>query len=190
MRSIIKVTPPDYSKFYCWSTEKVRNIYTLSTENLAQNRYRLFPFHFVDNLSQRLTYCYSLLVNQVGLSEPAYRYWDKLRVNSNDQGGLYGTQPLRIKGNLKSNTNPELDILGFFSASAVKTKRIFVQNVENLELCYPQCDSRLIEPGELDREEPKYLLEVPQAGLQIIEAACVECNIHGGSLVKPDYWPY
>ena len=190
MSSIIKVTPPDFSKFYCWSTQKIGNIYTLSTENLIENRYKMLPFHFVDNLSQRLTYCYSLLVNQFGLSEPAFRYWDKLRINSNDQGGLYGTQPLRIKGNLKSTTNPDLEILGFFSASSKRTKRIFVRNVENLELYYLECGSRMIERGDLNKEEPVYLIDVPEQGLRIIEDLCVECNKYGGSLVKPDYWPY
>ncbi len=188
-RNIIRFTPPDYSKFLCWTTQPVRNIYTLSTENLVENRFKMLSFHFVDNQTQRLTYCYSLLVHQFGLSEPGFRYWDKLRINSTEQGGLYGTQPQRIKGNLKCITDPELEILGFFSASSLRTKRIFVQNVENLDRYYLQCNSRLIEPGELTREAPEYLLDVPGAGLQIIEAACVECNILGGSLVKPYYWP-
>ena len=190
MKQITRVVLPDYSKFYCWTTLKLPNIYTLSTNDLTQNKYTRFQLHFVDNLTQRLTYCYSLLINQIALSEPAYNYWDKLRINSNEQGGLYEMQPLRIKGNLKSTTHPELEILGFFGASSMKTKRIFVRDVKNLALYYPPCESRVIETGDLNKEEPRYLLDVPGAGLQLIEDACVECNYWGGSFVKPVYWPY
>ncbi len=190
MKTIVEVSPPDYSKFICWTTQPVRNIYTLSTENLVQNKYSMYKFHFVDNLTQRLTFCYSLLINQFSISEPTYRYWDKLRINSSDQGGLYATQPIRIKGNLRSITNPELEILGIFSASSIRTKRIFVQNVENLEKYYQECGSRPIAPFDLNEYEIKYLLNVPGEGLQITGNECVECNYLGGSLIKPNYWPF
>jgi hypothetical protein len=188
-RTIVLTDPPDYSKFYCWTTKRLGNVFTLSTKNLVQNRFNMYQLHFVDNQTQRLTYCYSLLVNQIALSEPAYIYWDKLRVNSSELGGLYEVQPLRVKGNLKSTTNPELEILGFFNASSVKSKRFFFRNIKNLELNYAKCESRPIEPGELNREDPKYLV-MTGSGIQIIEDECVECNYWGGSTIKPDYWPY
>lgn len=187
-RNFISYNPPDYSMFYCWSTQNVGTIFTLSTKDLVENRFSRFPFHFVDNMTQRLTYGYSLLVKQYALSEPAYIYWDKLRINSNEQGGLYEVQPLRIKGNLKSTTNPNLEILGFFNASPLRTKRIFVRNVENLERYYLICTAGA---GPIIIDEPKYL--VPSEGgrgSHTVEDVCVECNVYGGTNVKPDYWPY
>jgi hypothetical protein len=187
--TIVMASPPDYSKFYCWSTRKLGNVFTLSTDDLAQNRYSMFQLHFVDNQTQRLTYCYSLLVNQIALSKSAYIYWDKLRINSNELGGLYEVQPLRIKGNLKSTTNPELEILGFFNASSVKTKRFFFRNIKNLLLYKPKCEPRAIMPGDLSKEETRYLIPLG-GGLGIVEDVCVECNYWGGTTVKPNYWPY
>ncbi|NOU15938.1 MAG: DUF4249 domain-containing protein [Bacteroidales bacterium] len=188
-RTIVITDPPDFSKYYCWTTKKLGNVFTLSTKNLTQNRYSMYQLHFVDNQTQRLTYCYSLLINQIALSESAYVYWDKLRINTNELGGLYEVQPLRVKGNLKSTTNPELEILGFFNASSVKTKRFFFQNINNIDLYYNKCTSRPIQPRELNREDPKYLVMTGR-GIEIMEDACVECDFFGGSIVKPDYWPY
>jgi hypothetical protein len=188
-KTIVMSSPPDYSKFYCWTTRKLGNVFTLSTNDLAQNRYSMYQLHFVDNQTQRLTYCYSLLINQIALSKNAYIYWDKLRINSNELGGLYEVQPLRIKGNLKSTTNPELEILGFFNASSVKTKRYFFRDIKNLELYHQKCESRPIMRGDLSKEETRYLVPA-EGGFEIVEDACVECNYWGGSTVKPIYWPY
>jgi len=157
----------------CWTTEELKNIYTITTEALTQNRYNNYNLHFVNNLTQRLNFCYSLLINQYAISEPTYRYLNKLKFNSNDQGGLYNTQPLSVKGNLKSTTNPDLEILGFFSATSVKSKRIFVRHVTGLKpleiICIPD-----ILPG----------------GVIVIGPACIECDYWDGTRIKPDYWPY
>lgn len=186
----IKVDPPDFSRFFCWSTLNIKNTYNLTTKDLAQNKYRMYKLHFVDNQTQRLTYCYSVLVNQFAQSEPAYKYWENLRINSNDQGGLYNTQPIRIIGNLKSTSNPDLTILGFFGASSVSSKRIFARDIENIELYYPDCEPT--EPEQFvdfRKGKPQYLYPAGSS-LWIVGDGCVECNIFGGTTVKPSYWPY
>jgi len=157
----------------CWTTKKLNDIYILSTKKLTQNIYTRFPFHFVDNQTQRLNYCYSLLITQFAISEPAYEFWNKLRINSSELDGLYSTQPLRIKGNLKSTTNPELDILGFFSATSKKSKRIFVQNVPDLEIIDPIC-----------------IPDVLPNGVIVIGPSCTDCAYWDGSTDKPKFWPY
>ena len=110
-------------------------------------------------------YGYSLLINQFALSEAAFSYWDQLRINSVNQGGLYEKQPLSIKGNLHNNTNPDQEVLGFFSASSVKSKRIFVKAVKNFEFdfstyCAPDplgfVGLKAIEPSEY----PAFLMEI------------------------------
>lgn len=188
--TITKYTPPDYSRFYCWSTVTLKNIYNLTTEGLAQNKFKMQKLHFVDNNSQRLTYCYSILVRQFAQSEPAYQFWEKMRINSNEHGGLYDTQPLRVKGNLKCTSNPELEVLGFFSASAMKSKRIFVMDVDNLDKYYPPCEPRAFDKGEPRKNQPLYLVQVPGGGLMVVEKFCVECDVFPGTTVKPSFWPY
>lgn len=155
----------------CWMNNYVRDVYTLSTRKLSENRYKLFPLHFVDNYSsQRLNYGYSLMILQYSLSDAAYDYWEKIRINNSQQGGLYTKQPLQIKGNLHNITYPDQQVLGFFGASQVTTKRIFIRKVLGLPLEYKGCE-----------EDPDPMVKPPPY--------CYDCQLSGGSNVMPDFWP-
>jgi len=189
------VVPPDYSKKVCWATVKVPNIFTLSTNNLAENKYQMLPLHFISNRTSRLMYGYSLLVKQYALSEEAYIYWDQLRINSDQQGGLYEKQPLAIKGNMHNKTHPESEVLGFFGATSVKSKRIFVQNVPDLPLdFYNYCSPTQLRMGLREitpRDYPAYLMGDAETYYNVVlNAECVDCLLLGGTNVKPDFWPY
>jgi hypothetical protein len=183
----------------CWNSYVTRDIYILSTENYAGNKYKLFPLHFINNRSAKLVYGYSLLVNQYALSEAAYKYWNQLRINTTTEGGLYEKQPLAANGNLRNLTHPEEEVLGFFGASSVKTKRIFVKDIENLPLeTDPTCASRPVTFKELADSDasswPLYLIdnldERINAPYFLLGPGCVDCRELHGTLTKPDFWPY
>ena len=195
--------PPDSSKMVCWRTSKVRDIFLLSTKNLTENKYNHYPLHFVDNAtSPRLVYGYSLLIRQYALSDAAADYWEKIRTNNKEQGGLYESQPLSVKGNIHDATNADRDVLGYFGASTVKQKRIFIKNVLDLPLEYLfPCDIRAILDG-FDGEPilwPYYLPAhtfiyedsiVYSYDVAAIDHECVDCtSTVGGTIVKPDFWP-
>lgn len=194
--TIHHIYPPDYSRKVCWSTKLVKNIYTLSTQDLVENKYYMLPLNFVDNHTSRLMYGYSLLINQIAMSEAAYSYWDQLRINSSEQGGLYEKQPLSIRGNLHNNTNPDQVVLGFFSASSVKSKRIFVRDVENFAFDFTTyCSPDTLRVGGLhsiDPSEYPAFLEGNKIKYFLIQLSqyCVDCMSLGGTTIKPDFWPY
>ena len=150
----------------CWVSSNIRGVYTLSTKNLTENIYKLLPLNSVDNYSsQRLRYMYSLLVSQFSLSDAAFDYWDQMRRNNVEQGGLYENQPFQVIGNLHNLTDPAKMVLGFFGASTKRTDRIFVSGLPN---AYIDC-----KPGSYG-----------------MESECSDCrNKVGGTNVKPDFWP-
>jgi hypothetical protein len=191
--SVHHVWPPDSSKMVCWKTQLVKNIYTLSTQGLAENKYRGLPLNYVDTKSTRLAYGYSLLIKQYALSENAYNFWDKMRVNSSGNGGLYEKQPMAIRGNLHNLTHPDEEVLGFFSAASIKAKRVFTRPVPGLVLDYPNYCSpqRLLGfsditpyeyPAVLDGDEDSYYM-------WILNVECYDCTVMGGTVYKPDFWP-
>ena len=151
---------------FCWVSSYIRGVYTLSTKNLTENIYKLLPLHFVDNYSsQRLRYMYSLLVTQFSLSDAAFSYWDQMRRNNVEQGGLYENQPFQVIGNLHNFTDPAKQVLGFFGASTKRTQRIFVSGFPN---AYIDCP-----PGNYG-----------------LESECSDCrNKVGGTNIKPAWWP-
>lgn len=189
-----QVYPPDYSEMYCWTTDQVDQIFTLNTTNFSSNAIQKFPLHFIENNSSRLGVLYSLLINQMALSEDAYIYWDQLRQNMTDQGGLYATQPLAVKGNIKNLTSPEQDVLGFFQASYVSSIRVFVPPPADLELTFTdKCSPTPLEHGFIEirpRNYPAYLLTVDgEWTMTVLNDECVKCTLRGGTTEKPEFWP-
>jgi len=183
---LIKCVPPDYSRFTCYTTEVLHDYFTLAA-NASQFSFKRQSLHYVNNQTQRLTFCYSILVSQYTTSEPAYTFWTNLMKNSSTQGGLYSSQPIRIKGNLKCTSNPSIDVLGFFGAYSVKSKRIFVINPTEIDKCPPSC----IPPGQ-DPTALKYFIEVDENGGNLINVsdACIECDYLSGTTDKPSFWPF
>jgi hypothetical protein len=193
------VLPPSDSLRICWQTNFQKNVFTLTTKNFSKNRYNHFPLHLVDNYSSsRLQFGYSLLVRQYALSDQAFAYWQKIQYNSNDQGGLYEKQPMVLKGNLHNLTNPEQQVLGFFGAGEVKSKRIFIKSVEGMPILY---DRGCSADGEIPRRMklnaipftafPAYLYATEYGFLFIfLEPYCYDCRkAAGGDTIKPAFWP-
>ncbi|MBN1199196.1 MAG: DUF4249 domain-containing protein [Bacteroidales bacterium] len=190
-----EVVPPDFTNKVCWITRLVPNVFTVSTMSLSQNVYNQYPLQAIDgHTSSRLGIMYSILVRQLALSKGAYTYWEQLRINSNEQGGLYEKQPFAIKGNLLNTSNPDKDVLGYFYAAAESSKRYFYHDVEGIDLSFSdQCfESSLGRFGFREyfpREYPIYYYYNETGMLRILNCYCIDCRLQGGTTVKPDFWP-
>ncbi|MFH1936738.1 MAG: DUF4249 family protein, partial [Bacteroidota bacterium] len=190
-----EVDPPDSSNYVCWKTNLVKNVFTISTKSLGQNIYNRYPLQFVDGYrSSRLGILYSILVRQLALSEGAYNYWEQLRINSNEQGGLYEKQPFAIKGNLLNMSYPEKDVLGYFYAVSESSRRYFYQDIEGIELdftnyCYEDKLGRMGWKEFFKWEYPVYYFYNEVGALRILNRECIDCRLLGGTTVKPGFWP-
>jgi hypothetical protein len=193
----IYIVTPDYSYFYCYKTMQVKEFYILSTSDLVSNRYDRFRLHFVDNLTQKLMHKYSLLIKQYSMTEEAYAFWLDLSRNNQESGGLFDSQPVRVRGNVINVNDPDEIVLGYFGVSSVKSKRIVFSDVPELSFeKVPFCDPRKFEE-RLQRFGPAlwpvYLLYYndPNTGkrtLGIADPECFDCRLLGGTTEKPDYW--
>lgn len=187
-----QIIPPDTTNTTCWITQPFRNVFTVSTAGLAQNRYRQFPLHQIDGKTSRLGIRYSILVRQLAISENAYNYWEKLRVNSNEQGGLFERQPMAIRGNVVNRTNQGKEVLGFFFAAFESSERQFYQSVEGIPVafgypCYPESLGRFGWAEFSPDDYPVYYCFI-EGRLRIIGLDCIDCRRQGGTTNKPDFW--
>jgi hypothetical protein len=161
--------------------------------NLSQNIYPRFPLHSIDGGTSRLSILYSILVRQLALSQSAYNYWEQMRTNSTEQGGLYEKQPVIIKGNLKSLTQPEQSVLGYFHTASVSERRYFYHNVNGIDLNFSNgCIEEALGRGGWKEfyptDYPVYYAFVA-GSLRILSNECIDCRKLGGTTVKPDFWP-
>ena len=135
------------------------------------------------------------MVSQASLSADAYNYWAKLKKNNQESGGLFDSQPVNTRGNLKCLSDPDENVLGFFGVSSIRSERIFVQDVPDLIFPhYFQCDEEPIEINDIlsstETSWPIYFVPVPAGypGYLTGDYDCFDCRQEGGDTIPPDYW--
>ncbi len=192
---LLHVMPDPYIYYRCWCTGRISDIYTASTKHSVSNRIYKYPLHFVSSQTHRLKIRYSLLVKQFALSDDAYRYWDQMRRQQQESGGLYETQPLQISGNVYNVNDPDELVLGFFNVASSSEKRIFVD--AQSELNFPRIGCTLDTVNNMYELPPPVYYPVYMRSLSpmgtgppygVGRGLCFDCTSGGGTTVKPDFW--
>ncbi len=179
---------PEEQIFKCWNTVHNSDIYIYNTERLSTSQVSSFPINFVSNRTRRLQRRYSLLVWQYAISDRGYAYFQELKNNSENTGSIFDKQPFQVRGNVSNIYDSKEIVLGYFDASAVQKKRIFIKNSE-LEIKYLG-----IGAGCEKSSEP-YSIALLKLGDQILldppgvwtQRWCGDCTIEGVTK-KPDFW--
>jgi Domain of unknown function (DUF4249) len=201
--------PPGDQIYNCWTTSNSTNINVATSSRLAKDVIYNYPLTNIPSGSERLNSGYSIIVRQYAITVDAYNYWQNLKQNTEQLGGLFDPQPSQIAGNIHNLSNAKEPVLGFISASSVSSQRIFISNHQlALEwgyvpyylpfvqdsLCFetlwqlPQMQIAFDGPG------PNFytLYGTPDfgPGYFVVPAACADCRVHGGTNIKPAYWPF
>ena len=185
--------------YKCWKTYPISEIYTETTRNLSVNALKRNSLNFVSNETDRLKVAYNLLVKQQSLTRRSYIYWEKMKAQSGEMGGLYESQPSSAIGNICNTTDPDQVVLGIFYATQQRTKRIMVDNMSSendlfeFEIPYLTCEwENAIGSFQSGDDFPYYLKSNHSSGYGppylTADRICFDCRIQGGINVKPDYW--
>jgi hypothetical protein len=180
----------------CWRTYKVQEIFSYTDKNQSEPAVTDVPLNYVDTETRELAIRYSLLVKQFTLSETAYKFWNSIKEQNSNQGGLYNTQPYQIRGNLVNTSDPEEPVLGYFMVAGVAKRRIFVTpDMLPVTFYYPVCVL-----GQQDYESmssvflsnpsdwPIYVTTDDFGTPALPAPECMDCRKSGGTIVKPDFW--
>ncbi|HCC71707.1 MAG TPA: hypothetical protein DEQ09_11225 [Bacteroidales bacterium] len=120
--------PPEYKRI-CWLSEKSSDIIIKNNSTSEEAIINKFPLLQLDNRSStRLFQKYSILLKQYSICEDEYNYWENMKKMTEEQGGLYDPIPQSLTGNITCIDDPAEPVLGYFSVSAVKDKRLFIKN--------------------------------------------------------------
>lgn len=179
---------------YCYKHNGIPQVYTYSAKNISGGSIRKVPLNYVSDRTSRLSMRYSLLVRQFSLTETAYEFWKILDGQSKQSGELYGTQPVKIPGNIFSPDNPDERVLGLFYASAVTEKRIFINPM--LKTVGPICGREHFTWDQLTEYlsyihpdlYPIYLVRVGERDVDYVNQECIDCRLRGGGIKVPSYW--
>lgn len=186
----------DDNRYYCWGKGVSSSILIATTSNLSQDNVYQKPLVSMGSSDLRVNFLYSMELIQMAITRDAYIYWENIRKNSDDIGGIFAPQPSEIGGNIRCVTTPSERVLGYISASKVSKKRIFasaddIKIYENPTSC---------DPVVVNAENPIPLKELWDTGYDIAYYSdmdnesmwaikkCVDCRIMG-TKVKPWFWP-
>lgn len=178
----------------CWRTYRVPKIFTAQTAGLAQNKIVKFPLHYVDTETRELYIRYSVLADQFTLGKKAWNYWNNIRRQNEEQGGLYSQQPYQIRGNVFNPSDPEEMVLGRFTVAGISQQRLFVDK-PNLPFWFSFCE--VTEPdienfGTIFTYPPQtwpvYATTTAGGVPALPNQDCMDCRKRGGTTRRPDFW--
>jgi hypothetical protein len=193
-----KPIPPETENPVCWINEQVPEIFTMDLGKVEGESYRAMPLNFISNTTQRLQYRYSLLLRQYAISPAAFWYWDGLKNNLQSNGGLFDSQPSLTPGNIFNSEKDDEVVIGYFSVSGVREKRIFVSEVPGLAIIP---DPTFCAPGGLPKNFwrltraflPYYIATLVTGESQStrgnVNKSCIDCREYPNSTnIPPEFW--
>lgn len=127
-----KILPPlNYPAVkYCWQYSVSSGINIATTENLSENILMNEFIYHVPFSQNKLAIRYSTNIKQYAVTRDNYIYLTKLQKINQGAGGFFDPIPAALSGNISSLTDPDMPVLGFFEASTVSSKRIFIDRAE------------------------------------------------------------
>ena len=193
----------------CYNQVESNQIYLASSIENTTDQVSDFPLVFVSAFGQELLFRYSILVKQYALDEEEYFFWQALEESNENSGNFYDRQPQSTTGNIVRVGNEDERVLGYFSASGVSEKRLFIDRTElprdlNVGLnytlgCVSQADT-LTKERETDQDVFNAILggrkfydflRDLQAGILgwiVVPCECYDCTEQGGTTVQPEFW--
>ncbi|HEY2649360.1 MAG TPA: DUF4249 domain-containing protein [Puia sp.] len=196
----------DHLIYYCWSTAKSSDIQLGTTDRLSDDIISNIVFHNVNKQTEKLDIEYSILAKQYSLTSDQYDYWTNLKKNTEQLGTLFDAQPSQLNSNIHRLDNPSETVLGYLCASSTTRKRIFINRASLSSYNYSpywlacQLDTNIIQGISAADKQKDYeylegpghlftLYEVFRGGYSMVPNICGDCREHGGTSVKPGFWP-
>ncbi len=191
---------------HCWGNDSSKSVILGDTKGLAGDKITGQQIQMIPGYSFVMRIKYSILVKQYVLSEAAYNYWKLLAQTNQTQGTLFDHQPGTVVGNITSLSDPSEEVLGYFDAGEVATKREFFVPDDFTKSGYVRpkyltsCQNFvpiIVPEDKIAQAMPQYdkngyLITnstgtYPNAQLLLLPKYCCDCT-NLGSNVKPSFW--
>lgn len=180
--------------YYCWKSQHRSDLLTASTMDLAEDRLVNHTLYSFSNMDREVSSLYFVELSQTRLSEEGYRYWEKMRSNSTDVGGLFSPEPLELRGNIVNVDDSDELVLGFIGVSTVSRVSMYINNSEE-QFSYwrgPSYGDIVLIPylwNNYWRSGYRFAF-YSEDGPLWFPGECVDCTrIGGGTKERPSWWP-
>lgn len=172
----------------CWTGGVATNINIFTSATLSRDLVRYHPVTYVAANTGKLLRGYSILVHQQVLTREAYDYWAELSKNNETNGSIFDPFPSQLTGNIRSVSDPDEKVFGFFGGGVVESQRIFIREYLGIAPQCPGTDTLTL--SELRESSDLIAHELPEGPGNYVtaSASCLDCRVFGGTIVRPDFW--
>ena len=194
------ITPledPDYSRFWCWKSNRNNMNYLVDYSAMADDGvtgYPLLSFPRTDNRNHK-RYCVNVKARTI--SPKTYRFLKNLQDISSGGDNLFTPEPGEIAGNLHCESDPERMVLGYVLFSKTASKRVFLDSryLKHTPLTpliyihkekYPSYYARGYLPLNQNMDPARDPSTAGPYGWGT--KRCYDCVAAGGTKRKPSYW--
>lgn len=193
----------DSSLYFCWHIKPSSALVLGSTAKLSKDEIHQ-PLIFIPRENDRLSVLYSVKVRQLSWSSEGYGFLQRMLKNTEKTGSIFDAQPSELVGNFTCVDRPDEPVIGYLTICPVQEKRIFIDHREVIPwpINYPACyQDTLLNNNTVIIERGLGLIPTmkpPCMGgpcpIGIVEflaapAICVDCQLQGGTNIRPSYWP-
>ncbi|MBW3467144.1 DUF4249 domain-containing protein [Arthrospiribacter ruber] len=187
----------------CWDNTRQPRIVLQNSARFDGNTILERELVRIPNLSEKLQRRYSIEVIQRAIDQEAFDFWEILRKNSDDIGGIFSPMPSLISGNIEpENASSNQKVIGHVSMGRSASKRIYIDNADvfpwrveipEYEFCNLSTDtipvsnapSRFRGGTEIPARE--VLQDFLLIGYRGASRQCADCTLRGSN-VRPEFW--
>lgn len=190
---------PEELTFNCWQADHSKRIILASSQGYQNQYIHQKELLKIDSLSEKLSLRYSILVKQKAIDQEAFAFWEAVRKNSDDIGGIFSPLPSSIGGNLSNLDHPDEPVIGYISAGKSSERRIYIDRRDVIPWRvvvpdYEKCEMTVVIPDDYYdyfvtlNFVPLYEnCEFPCREFLAAPVNCTDCSLRG-SLEMPEFW--
>ncbi|MDC8004749.1 DUF4249 domain-containing protein [Aureisphaera galaxeae] len=193
----------------CFNTVASTDVNLVNTSGLSESRVQRHLVRFLDADNYIISHRYSILLRQYAQSQEAFTYYRLLNELSESESLFSQNQPGFFEGNIRSATNQEEKVVGFFEVASVSERRLYFDYEDffpNETLPpYPSGCTEIAPPQftpagtcgglvtGIRNNEIRFLREnfspndVFPGPYYVVARACGDCTALGSNVV-PDFW--
>ena len=187
-----ELTQQEQNERICCFSEAVSNDVCISnTEKLSENLLSRCVIKKVANTDSRVNGLYAITVTQKALDKEGYQYWETMKKNMGETGGIFSAQPSEYRGNIRSLTNGAETVLGYIGVSTSHIVRQFI-DWKSEKIFRTDCDYKILD-GDIYFYHYYSLgyrpvFSVEDVGMFWSQQKCSDCRTYSNS-TRPDFWP-
>jgi hypothetical protein len=110
----------------CWVTKYSDDVTLSNNDYVVENKFNGVPIAQIPVDNDVFYEKYHLEIEQVSIPEDVYKFWKLVNVQEESSGNIFQPNVVKIQGNIRCVSDPEEEVFGIFSVSAITKKSISI----------------------------------------------------------------